>query len=300
MAGGSAVDRRPNRFRGSPGRRRRRLARAARIRSSSSKPLRPARAARTDGVSPIKPATGRGAIGGFCFQQTGIDRASGHRRTQRSRATLDERRPDPQRVEPDIAFTGTNDTRAVGRLVRAEQHAGQSACTTTRWCSRPRAISRRHRRRRFHWTAVGVSGTGFQRVLTTRRRPAASTSAPAPRRRPRRALLPEQESGRRRRGSACRGRHDERSRHARRFRGSRGTRTPRQSNRSSCSRLVVAGARLHFELANDGAADLDRRTSDPPGHHVLGNTPYVSWREDIGGGVEGLLGSLHAPVTRSS
>ena len=60
------------------------------------------------------PAGNVPAVGGFCFQQTGIGRVGA--------GGIDPSlNVDPTRdgIEPDIAFTGPNDSRPVGRLVRA-------------------------------------------------------------------------------------------------------------------------------------------------------------------------------------
>jgi hypothetical protein len=52
------------------------------------------------------------------------------------------------------------------------------------------------------------------------------------------------------------------------------------------SRLVGTGAAAHFELVN-GGAPISAGTSDStrPAITFSGNTPYVTWREDVGGGV---------------
>ena len=53
------------------------------------------------------------------------------------------------------------------------------------------------------------------------------------------------------------------------------------------SRLVGTGATAHFELVNNGAPiSIGANDSTRPDITFSGNTPYVSWREDIGGGVE--------------
>ena len=52
------------------------------------------------------------------------------------------------------------------------------------------------------------------------------------------------------------------------------------------SRLVGSGATAHFELVNDGAPiSKASNNSTRPDITFSGNTPYVSWREDIGGGI---------------
>jgi hypothetical protein len=53
------------------------------------------------------------------------------------------------------------------------------------------------------------------------------------------------------------------------------------------SRLVGAGAAAHFELVNNGAPiSVGANASTRPDITFSHNTPYVSWREDTGGGVE--------------
>jgi hypothetical protein len=52
------------------------------------------------------------------------------------------------------------------------------------------------------------------------------------------------------------------------------------------SRLVGSGASAHFQLVNNGAPiSTGANDSTRPDITFSGNTPYVSWREDIGGGV---------------
>ena len=53
------------------------------------------------------------------------------------------------------------------------------------------------------------------------------------------------------------------------------------------SRLVGTGAAAHFQLANGGAPiSTGAGDSTRPDITFSGNTPYVTWREDVGGGVE--------------
>ena len=110
-----------------------------------SRPLGPGQA-NCDGVTPAGVADATGhvpAIGGFCFQQTGIPRVG----TAGADPSLN---VDPTRngVEPDIAFTGNanavQDSGSLGGVVRKGQDAITrlaDSLTTTRWCSPPRACS---------------------------------------------------------------------------------------------------------------------------------------------------------------
>jgi hypothetical protein len=53
------------------------------------------------------------------------------------------------------------------------------------------------------------------------------------------------------------------------------------------ARLVGSGAAAHFELVNNGApVSVGANDSTRADITFSGNTPYVSWREDIGGGIE--------------
>ena len=94
--------------------------RPARTRSSSAGRIGPG-ATNCDGVDPGRRADGTGhvpAIGGFCFQQTGV-------RALRVRSADPSLNVDPTRdgVEPDIAFTGAGSgLGALGGLVREGRH----------------------------------------------------------------------------------------------------------------------------------------------------------------------------------
>src|SRR5205807_1274836 len=60
-----------------------------------------------------------------------------------------------------------------------------------------------------------------------------------------------------------------------------------------------SGASAHFELAN-GGAPISTGTGDAsrPDITFSGNTPYVSWRQDVGGGtVKGFTGHFANPAT---
>src|SRR3984957_19273705 len=75
-------------------------------------------------ANPIKPPAGSGANGGFCFQQVGLDRldpGAGELPVTTSDPSMN---VDPSRdgVEPDMAFTGANDT--VPGVGRHEEHWG--------------------------------------------------------------------------------------------------------------------------------------------------------------------------------
>ena len=53
------------------------------------------------------------------------------------------------------------------------------------------------------------------------------------------------------------------------------------------SHLVGSGAAAHFEIVNGGAPiSTGENSSTRPDIAFSGNTPFVSWREDVGGGIE--------------
>ena len=65
-----------------------------------------------DGAVPIKPPTSTGANGGFCFQQVGVERVASGAGSVPPSTTDPSMNVDPTRdgIEPDMAFTGANDT----------------------------------------------------------------------------------------------------------------------------------------------------------------------------------------------
>jgi hypothetical protein len=114
-------------------------------------------------VNPIKPApaVGQGAIGGFCFQQVGIDRldpGTGESPTTISDPSMN---VDPSRdgVEPDMAFTGTNDT--VPWVVWYEQNPSGVGLRGNELVFAAKATTNAAADGQFQWTAVGINGTGL-------------------------------------------------------------------------------------------------------------------------------------------
>jgi hypothetical protein len=240
-----------------------------------TRPIGPG-AANCDGVKPegVQVEGHVPAIGGFCWQQTGIPRVG----TGAADPSLN---VDPTRegVEPDIAFTGASD--GVPWVVWYEKGA-----TTIPGLSEHEMVFAAKgvsdgvgANGGFHWVAVGnqlastldLSGThGFGACAESGEHEAqcslnknASSDAEDPR-------------------------------------VAAGTMNPANPTtpwvtwdetlggvkQVFVSRLVGSGAGAHFELVNGGAPiSIGANDSTRPDITFSGNTPYVSWREDIGGGI---------------
>jgi hypothetical protein len=243
-----------------------------------------------DGVKPagVPDATGHvPAIGGFCWQQTGIPRVG----PAGADPSLN---VDPTRngVEPDIAFTGSNDS--VPWVVWYEKD--------------PTSISGLHNNEMvfaakgikdgvganggFHWLAVGSQLQGTLDTSGSAHKFGACAES---------ATNEEQ----------CSLNKDP-SKDAEDPRVAAGTMNPANPTvpwvtwdedlggvkQVFVSRLVGAGAAAHFELVNNGAPiSVGANDSTRPDITFSGNTPYVSWREDIGGGVtKGFYGHFVNPA----
>ena len=233
----------------------------ARTRSSSSGRSGPG-TANCDGVTPARRPTSRPRPG-----DRRLLLAADRHPARRSPALDPSLNVDPTRdgIEPDIAFTGANDMRAVGRLVRDRTRPGPAACS----CNNEMVfaakgvsdgVGRRRRlplgrRRQRGQGVLDTSGTnGFGTC-------AASTATEQ-------AVLAEQ-------------RPDADAEDPRVAAGTMNPANPTVPWVAWDETVggVTAGLRLaaggrgepHFELVNGGAADLDRRGRlDAPGHHVLG------------------------------
>jgi hypothetical protein len=110
-----------------------------------------------DGLNPIKPPAGTGAEGGFCFQQVGIDRLApdaGALPATTSDPTLN---VDPSRdgIEPDMAFTGPNDT--VPWVVWYEQNNSGVGLHNNEMVFAAKATANPSADGQFQWTAVGIN-----------------------------------------------------------------------------------------------------------------------------------------------
>ena len=240
------------------------------------RPIGPA-AANCDGVTPAGVADGTGhvpAIGGFCWQQTGIPRVG----TGSADPSLN---VDPTRngIEPDIAFTGPQDT--VPWVVWYETGAtgvaglhGNDMVFAAKGINDGVAANGG-----FHWVAVGnvLQGT-------------LDTSAPG--------------FGACAASAAAEGQcslNKDPAADAEDPRVASGTMNPANPTvpwvawsetiagikQVFVSRLVGAGDAAHFELVNNGAPiSVGANPSTRPDITFSHNTPYVSWRENTGGGVE--------------
>src|SRR4051794_11383514 len=208
--------------------------------------------------------TGGTAVGGFCWQQTGIERVAGNTKPS---LNVDVTR---QGVEPDIAFTGSNDT--VPWVAWYEHGSGQFSVTNERVFA-AKGVADGSADGGFHWQAAGNGTSGKPaQVLTTSGNCIASLSAE----------------------NDCSLNKDT-SKDAEDPRVAAGTMTSGSptvpwvvwdEDLSGVKQIFVS--RLvggdHFELANLGQPlSLGANDSTRPDTTFSGNTPYVSWRETISG-----------------
>ncbi|MFZ0043639.1 MAG: hypothetical protein WAK93_20185 [Solirubrobacteraceae bacterium] len=230
-------------------------------------------AANCDGVTPAGVADGSGhvpAIGGFCWQQTGIPRFG----TPALDPTLN---VDPTRngIEPDIAFTGASD--AVPWVVWYETGtSGTAGLHGNELVFAAKGVANGAADGGFAWQAVG---TQLSAALDTTDTCGASATNEA------QCSLNANPTA-----------------NAEDPRVAAGTMTPGASTvpwiawdetvgggakEIFVARLVGSGATAHFALAN-GNSPISTGTGDSTAPDITfsGNTPYVSWREDVGGGVE--------------
>jgi hypothetical protein len=244
------------------------------------KPVGPG-SANCDGIKPLGVNDGTGhvpAIGGFCWQQVGIERlgADPSMNVDRTR----------DGIEPDIAFTGTNDS--VPWVVWYETGNSADSLNNNEMVFAAKGVANASADGGFQWVAVGGTGSGTLDNSAHGGTCGASTTAEA----------------------ACSlnkvGTAD-----AEDPRVAAGTMTAGSPTspwvtwdesvggikKIFVSRLVTSPAPAHFELANNGAPiSIDANNATRPDITFDGNTPYVSWREDIGGGVtKGFLGHFSSP-----
>jgi hypothetical protein len=232
--------------------------------------------ANCDGIKPLGIVDGTGhipAIGGFCWQQVGIPRVG----PEGADPSLN---VDPTRegIEPDIAFTGKEDS--VPWVVWYEKANSTIGLHNNEIVFAAKGIKDGIAvNGGFHWEVVGsqLSGTldttglhGFGKCGESQVNESQCSLNKNP------------------------------EENAENPRVAAGTMNPanatvpwvawdeelRGVNQIFVSRLVGSGAGAHFELVN-GGAPISKASNDStrPDITFSGNTPYVSWREDIGGGI---------------
>jgi hypothetical protein len=212
-----------------------------------------------------KPGGAGTPVGGFCWQQTGIERVESNTKPS---LNVDITR---QGVEPDIAFTGSNDT--VPWVVWYEQAAGQFSVTNERVFA-AKGVGDATADGKFHWQAVGNGTSG---------KPAQVLDSPG-------ACIATLQAE-----NDCSLNKDV-AKDAEDPRVAAGTMT---SGSPTVPWVVwdedVSGAKQvfvsrfvggdHFELANSGQPlSLGANDSTRPDITFSSNTPYVSWRETISSG----------------
>ena len=251
-----------------------------------SRPIGPG-AANCDGVTPAGVAVEGHvpAIGGFCFQQTGVGRVGpgGHDPSLNV---------DPTRngVEPDIAFTGVQDS--VPWVVWYEKGKSDLPLHENEMVFAARGVKDEAAEGGFHWEAVGNHRSGVLDTAGTSEFGVCSAST-----------TNEEECSLNKNP----GKHD--AENPRVAAGTMNSAKPTVPwvawdedvagvKQVFVSRLVGTGAEAHFEIVNGGAPiSTGAEDSTRPDITFAGNTPYVSWREDIGGGVtKGFTGHFVNPA----
>jgi hypothetical protein len=242
-----------------------------------SKPLGPGMA-NCDGVTPAGVADGTGhvpAIGGFCFQDVGVQRV-GPGGADPS-LNVDVKRDG---IEPDIAFTGTNDS--VPWVVWYETGSGTTGLSDKDMVFAAKAESDTSAgvNGGFHWHAIGNTGNG---ILNAANSCAGSLAA-------------EQ---------ACSLNSDP-AKDAEDPRVAAGSMNPANPtapwvtwdetvgnvHQVFVSRFVATPT-PHFQIVNGGnPISTPGVESTRPDITFSGNTPYVTWREETGSGTKAFAGHL--------
>lgn len=236
------------------------------------KPIGPGTATCPTGT---KPAGGL-PVGGFCWQQVGTERVNN---TDPS-LNVDRSR---NGIEPDIAFTGPNDT--VPWVVWYE--VGKSGVTglhSNDLVFAAKAVADTGADGGFHWQVVGTGTAGkWAQVLDNSATGGPCTAGSAPANGAAEAACSLNKN-------AAKSAEDPRI--------AAGTMNPSNPTVPWITWAEKLGgidqifvARLvggdHFELANNGQPiSLGSNPSTRPDITFAGNTPYVSWRENTGGGVD--------------
>ncbi len=245
-------------------------------------------AANCNGVKPAGATDGSGnvpAIGGFCWNQVGVERlgADPSMNVDRTR----------DGVEPDIAFTGAND--AVPWVVWYEQGTSADGLNNNEMVFAAKGVPPSTATPPtgtvdggFNWVAVGGTGSG---VLDNSAHGGFCGTNTAN----------EQACSLNKVGTAD-------AEDPRVASGTMAAGNPTvpwvawdesvgSVHKIFVSRLVTAPAPAHFELANTGQPiSIDSNDATRPDITFDGHTPYVTWRENIGGGVtKGFSGHFTTP-----
>ncbi len=241
-------------------------------------------AANCDGVKPAGvPIEGHvPAIGGICWQQTGIPRDG-----EDPSLNVDIAR---EGVEPDIAFAGLND--GVPWIVWYEKGKGTNGLHENEMVFAAKAVSDGEAvNGGFHWVVVGNALSATLDTSGADKMGKCAESAPSEAR----CALNKDSNG-----------------DAENPRVAAGTMNPanptspwiawdeqiRGVKQVFVSHLVGTGSEAHFEIAN-GGAPISSGTGDStrPDITFSGNTPYVSWREEVDGISKAFTGHFANPGT---
>ena len=248
-----------------------------------------------DGVNPSKPASATGAIATFCWQQVGVERFTSGATTVPPSTTDPSMNIDRTRdgIEPDMAFTGTGDT--VPWVVWYEKGTSGDSLNNNEMVFAAKAVAPSTAPPPtgtvdggFNWVAVGGTGSG---VLDFSAHGGSCGTS----------VANEEACSLNKVGTA----DAEDPRVASGTMTAGGTTVPWVAwdesvglvHKIFVSRLVTTAGPAHFELANNGAPiSIDANDATRPDITFDGNTPYVTWREDIGGGVtKGFSGHFTTP-----
>ena len=238
-----------------------------------------------DGANPSKPASATGAVGAFCWQQVGAERLASGQATPPNNTVDPTLNVDTKRdgVEPDIAFTGGGFT--TPWVVWYEQGSPTPGLESNQLVFAARAISDTGAGvdGGFHWQVVGNAASGDLGAAAN-----GCTTATG-------SLTAIQQE------DACslnkNPTQDDQAEDPRVAAGTMavgGNAAPWVTwdekvggiKQIFVSRFIPTPT-PHFEIVNNGAPiSVGANNSTRPDITFDGNTPYVSWREDIGGGVE--------------
>jgi hypothetical protein len=245
-----------------------------------SRPIGPG-ATNCDGVTPAGTPVGGHvpAVGGFCFQQTGIPRVGAN-------AADPSLNVDPTRngIEPDIAFTGSNDSvpwvvwYEVGPTTLSGLHTNEMVFAAKGVSDGVAANGG------FHWVAVGnhLSGTldttGANRFGTCAASGANEAQCSLNRSPSADAEDPRVASGTMNSANPT-------------VPWVTWDETVGGVQQVFVSRLVVSGSTAQFQIVN-GGKPVSTGTTDAtrPDITFSGNTPYVTWRKTVGGVTTGVVG----------